>query len=85
MGPEGACNIIFRNEIVSAANPNETRKQLVDSYSAKFATPYEAADRAYIDCVIFPEETRRYLLDGLKASMNKRVETPKRKHGNIPL
>jgi propionyl-CoA carboxylase beta chain len=85
MGPEGACNIIFRNEIMSAANPNETRKQLVETYSAKFATPYEAADRAYIDCVIFPEETRRYLLDGLRASMNKRVETPKRKHGNIPL
>ncbi len=85
MGPEGACNIIFRNEIKSAAQPNETRKQLVDSYSAKFATPYEAADRAYIDAVIFPEETRRYLMDGLKASANKRVDAPKRKHGNIPL
>jgi propionyl-CoA carboxylase beta chain len=85
MGPEGACNIIFRNEIMSAAQPNETRKQLVDSYSAKFATPYEAADRAYIDAVIYPDETRRYLLEGLKASLNKRVATPKRKHGNIPL
>ncbi|MCX6130627.1 MAG: methylmalonyl-CoA carboxyltransferase, partial [Proteobacteria bacterium] len=85
MGPEGACNIIFRSEISQASDPKATQKRLVDSYSAKFATPYEAAKRAYIDAVIYPEETRRYLIDGLKASLNKRVETPRRKHGNIPL
>lgn len=85
MGPEGACNIIFRSEINKSANPDQTRKEMVASYSAKFATPYEAARRAYIDAVIFPEETRRYLLDGLKASSTKRVDQPKRKHGNIPL
>ncbi len=85
MGPEGACNIIFRSEIHASAHPEATRKELVANYSQKFATPYEAAKRAYIDAVIFPEETRRWLIDGLKASQNKRVEAPKRKHGNIPL
>jgi propionyl-CoA carboxylase beta chain len=85
MGPEGACNIIFRGEIMKSGDPDSTRKQLVANYSAKFATPYEAAKRAYIDAVIFPEETRRHLIQGLKASANKRVDIPKRKHGNIPL
>jgi propionyl-CoA carboxylase beta chain len=85
MGPEGACNIIFRSEIAKSANADQTRKDLVASYSAKFATPYEAARRAYIDAVIFPEETRRYLIEGLRASSSKRVDKPKRKHGNIPL
>ncbi len=85
MGPEGACNIIFRGEINKSSDPEATRKQMVAHYSAKFATPYEAAKRAYIDAVIFPEETRRQLLQGLKATANKRVDIPKRKHGNIPL
>lgn len=85
MGPEGACNIIFRSEIAQSADPEATRKQLVANYAAKFATPYEAAKRAYIDAVIYPEETRRWLIDGLRACRHKRVENPKRKHGNIPL
>lgn len=85
MGPEGACNIIFRNEILKAKDSDAMRKELVQSYSKKFATPYEAADRAYIDAVIYPEETRRYLIEGLRSSLSKRVDAPKRKHGNIPL
>lgn len=85
MGAAGACNIIFRKEIESAPDPEAKRKELVDSYSEKFATPYEAARRGYIDAVIFPEETRDMLIRGLEASMSKRRDTPKRKHGNIPL
>ena len=85
MGAEGACNIIFRQDIKSSANPDETRKDLTDSYAAKFATPYEAASKGYIDAVIFPEETRDYLIKGLASCSSKRENRPKRKHGNIPL
>ena len=85
MGAEGACNIIFRKEILAAKNPIEERKKLVDEYSAKFATPYSAAEKGYIDAVIFPEETRDYLIRGLMSCRAKRIESPKRKHGNIPL
>ena len=85
MGAEGACNIIFRNEIKASETPAETRKELTDAYAAKFATPYEAASKGYIDAVIFPEETRDYLIKGLAACSSKREAGPKRKHGNIPL
>jgi propionyl-CoA carboxylase beta chain len=85
MGAQGACNIIFRKEIASAANPEQRRKELIDSYSEKFATPYEAAARGYIDAVIFPEETRDMLIRGLRSCVSKRTTAPKRKHGNIPL
>jgi propionyl-CoA carboxylase beta chain len=85
MGAEGAANIIFRGEITSAKDPEKTRKELTQAYADKFATPYEAAARGYIDAVIFPNETRSYLLKGLTASLSKRVERPPRKHGNIPL
>jgi propionyl-CoA carboxylase beta chain len=85
MGPEGACNIIFRNQIKESADPETTRKELTESYAEKFATPYEAARRGYIDSVIFPEESRKFLIRGLEANLAKRVDAPKRKHGNIPL
>lgn len=85
MGAEGACNIIFRNDIKNSDDPEKTRKDLTDSYAAKFATPYEAASKGYIDAVIFPEETRDYLVKGLAACASKRENRPKRKHGNIPL
>jgi propionyl-CoA carboxylase beta chain len=85
MGAEGACNIIFKKEIAAAQDPALERKRIVADYSAKFATPYAAAERGYIDAVIFPEETRSYLLGALKSCQGKRVQAPKRKHGNIPL
>jgi propionyl-CoA carboxylase beta chain len=85
MGAQGACNIIFRKEIDSAPDPEKKRAELVEDYKAKFANPYVAASKGYIDAVIFPGETRRYLIDGLKACQGKRVDRPKRKHGNIPL
>ncbi len=85
MGASGACNIIFRKEIETSNNPEAKQKELTTEYAEKFATPYEAASKGYIDAVIYPEETRRYLKRGLKAAISKRVVAPKRKHGNIPL
>ncbi len=85
MGAEGACNIIFRSEIKAASNPDAKRKELVADYAKKFANPYIAAEKGYIDAVIFPNETRKMLLQSLIACQNKRKSSPKRKHGNIPL
>ena len=85
MGASGACNIIFRKEIAASEDPAATQQKLTDQYAEKFATPYEAAAKGYIDAVIFPEETRTYLKRGLKAALSKRATGPKRKHGNIPL
>lgn len=85
MGAEGACNIIFRQEIKNSEDPVATRKELTESYASKFATPYEAARRGYIDAVIHPEETREYLIKGLESCSSKREFRPKKKHGNIPL
>lgn len=85
MGAAGACNIIFRGEINAASHPESKRKEVIEEYSEKFANPYIAAQKGYVDAVILPEETRDYLLKGLRASLTKREEGPKRKHGNIPL
>lgn len=85
MGAEGACNIIFRGEIKKAKDPVAERARLTNEYSQIFATPYKAAEKGYIDAVIFPAETRHYLIQGLRANMGKRAAKPKRRHGNIPL
>jgi acetyl-CoA carboxylase carboxyltransferase component len=85
MGPEGACNIIFRKEIAGSNNPQKKREQLVQEYRKKFANPYIAASKGYIDDVIEPHETRERLITALKSIYRKRGERPKRKHGNIPL
>ena len=85
MGAQGACNIIFRGEIQSAADPEAKRRELTAQYAEKFANPYVAADLGFIDAVIYPAETRSYLLRGLAAAKGKRVPRPARKHGNIPL
>jgi propionyl-CoA carboxylase beta chain len=85
MGAAGACNIIFRGEIQAAKDPEAKRKEVIAEYSDKFANPYIAAQKGYIDAVILPEETRDYLIRGLAASSTKREEAPRRKHGNIPL
>lgn len=84
MGPEGAANIIFRKEIASAENPEEMRKQKVQEYKAKFANPYVAAAKGYIDSVIEPEETRKSLLHALEVSGEKSVGMPAKKHGIPP-
>ncbi len=85
MGPEGAINIIFRNEIAKSKDPEKTRRQLVKEYRDKFANPYVAAEKGYLDDVIKPSETRAVLINYLEASRNKREARPPRKHGNIPL
>ena len=85
MGPQGAVEIVYRRELQQAANPAERRKELVAEYSAKYANPYAAAERGYIDDVIDPAETRSKLIAGLKMLQSKREELPKRKHGNMPL
>lgn len=84
MGPEGAANIIFKKEIQSAENPEEMRKIKVAEYREKFANPYVAASKGYIDAVISPEETRSQLLHALEVSINKSQQMPKKKHGIPP-
>jgi len=84
MGPEGAANIIFRKEIMAAEDPDAMRKEKVAEYKAKFANPYVAAAKGYIDTVIEPEETRKMLLHSLEVSMNKVDSRPKKKHGIPP-
>lgn len=84
MGPEGAANIIFRSEIMSAENPEEMRKLKVKEYTDKFANPYVAASSGYVDAVITPEETRGYIAHALKVARNKEVSLPPRKHGIPP-
>jgi acetyl-CoA carboxylase carboxyltransferase component len=85
MGPEGAVNIIYRRDISKSPTPEERRGKLIDDYKARFANPYAAAERGYIDDVILPHETRPRLIDALETLKTKRVDRPKRKHGNIPL
>jgi acetyl-CoA carboxylase carboxyltransferase component len=84
MGPEGAANIIFRKEIMSSDDPNGTRKQKIEEYKEKFANPYVAASRGYVDAVIEPSETRKFLLHSLNVSENKIVQMPEKKHGLPP-
>lgn len=84
MGPEGAANIIFRKEIMTAENPDEMRRQKVEEYKTKFANPYVAAAYGYIDAVIEPGETRRMLMHSLEISKDKIVEVPMKKHGIPP-
>lgn len=85
MGSEAACKVIFTKEIKASAKPDEKKKSLAEEYSEKFATPFIAAKKGYIDAVIFPSETKSYLVKGLETCLSKRVVYPKRKHGNIPL
>jgi propionyl-CoA carboxylase beta chain len=85
MGPEGAVNIIFRKELGKAENVDERRAELVSEYRSKFAHPYIAASRGYIDDVIEPRETRPRLVNALEMMANKRDANPAKKHGCIPL
>ncbi len=85
MGPEGAVNIIFRRELAKAEDPQKRREELVREYREKFANPYIAAERGYIDDVIEPHETRPRLINALEMLANKRDTNPPKKHGCIPL
>jgi len=85
MGPDGAVNIIFRKELARADDPQKRKAELVSEYRAKFANPYVAASRGYVDEVIEPHETRPRLINGLEMLANKRDSNPAKKHGCIPL
>ncbi len=85
MGPKGAVEIIFKKEIEAAADPEEKLNEKVNEYTEKFANPYTAATRGFIDEVIMPDQTRIKLIKGFKMLENKVVDMPKKKHGNIPL
>ncbi len=84
MGPEGAANIIFKREIESADNPEDMRKKKVQEYKDKFANPYVAAAKGYIDAVIEPSETRKLILHAIEVSASKEAMRPKKKHGIPP-
>jgi len=85
MGPDGAVNIIFRNELAEAADAEQRRAELIAEYRERFANPYTAAERGYVDDVIEPRRTRPVLIDALRTAITKRERRPPRKHGNIPL
>ncbi len=87
MGADGAVNIIFRNELkgLEGSAYDEKKAELVSNYEERFNNPYRAAELGYIDAVILPEETRQRLFEYLKVLKDKKVELPKRKHGNIQL
>jgi propionyl-CoA carboxylase beta chain len=85
MGPEGAINIVLRKELEKASDPAARRAELVEEYREKFANPYVAAARGFIDDVIEPHETRPRLINALAMLSNKRDSLPSKKHGNIPL
>jgi propionyl-CoA carboxylase beta chain len=85
MGAKGAAEIIFRNEISSAENPEAKWKEKEQAYADTFANPYEAAARGYIDEVILPEQTREKLITAFKMLETKAETLPRKKHGNIPL
>ena len=85
MGPDGAVNIIYRREIAKSEDPIKRKEELVADYRDKFANPYVAAARGYIDDVIEPRETRSRLINALEMLNNKRDDNPAKKHGNIPL
>ncbi|MGM0529910.1 MAG: acyl-CoA carboxylase subunit beta [Bacteroidota bacterium] len=84
MGPEGAANIIFKKEIQNAEDPEKMRKQKVKEYKEKFANPYVAAAKGYVDSVIEPQETRKILVHSLEVSQNKVDKRPSKKHGIPP-
>ena len=85
MGPEGAVNVLYRRELLAAADPAALRAQKVREFREKFANPYVAADRGFVDEVIEPRQTRRKIIAGLRMAATKRDKNPPKKHGNIPL
>ena len=85
MGPEGAVNIIYREELNSSEDADSLRSQLIQDYQNRFTNPYVAANRGYLDDVIDPAETRPNIIKSLEMLQNKRDSLPSKKHGNIPL
>jgi acetyl-CoA carboxylase carboxyltransferase component len=85
MGPQGAVNIVYKRELDASPDPDARRAELVDDYTERYANPYVAAERGYVDDVIDPAETRIKLVQSLALLRSKREDLPRRKHGNVPL
>jgi acetyl-CoA carboxylase carboxyltransferase component len=85
MGPEGAVDIVYKRELEQAANRDEVRQAKIEEFRDRFANPYVAADRGFVDAVIQPRETRKKLIQALEMLQTKRDKNPPKKHGNIPL
>lgn len=87
MGPDAAVNIVYRRELdqVPAAERESLRQDKVEDFRERFANPYVAAERGYIDAVIEPSQTRAKIVTALRSLENKRDTNPRKKHGNIPL
>lgn len=85
MGPQGAVNILYSDELENADNAEQRRQELINEYRDEFANPYTAADRGYVDKILEPPETRPQLISDLKLLRSKRKSCPDKKHGNIPL
>ena len=85
MGPAGAVEIVYKREIASADDPEAQKQAFTDAYREKFANPYTAAERGYVDDVIEARDTRPRLINALELLRTKRDKNPPKKHGNIPL
>jgi propionyl-CoA carboxylase beta chain len=85
MGPKGAVEILFKKEIGDSPDPAAAMAQRVAEYTEKFANPYVAASRGYVDDIIDPRDTRLKLIEALESLQGKRDRNPPKKHGNIPL
>ena len=85
MGPKGAVEILFRKEITEAKDPEKATEAKIQEYRDKFAHPYIAAGRGYLDDIVDPRESRPRLIDALESLKTKRDKNPPKKHGNIPL
>jgi acetyl-CoA carboxylase carboxyltransferase component len=85
MGPEGAAGIIFKKEISKSQDPETTRKEMIEKYRVEFANPYLGASRGYVDDVIIPAETRKYIIVSLMMLESKREKSLPKKHGNLPV
>ncbi len=85
MGPEGAVDIVYKRELDAAASREQVRREKIDEFRDKFANPYVAADRGFVDAVIQPRDTRKKLIQALAMLETKRDKNPPKKHGNIPL
>jgi acetyl-CoA carboxylase carboxyltransferase component len=85
MGPKGAVEILWKREIETAEDPAGLLEERTEEFRRRFANPYVAAERGYVDAVVDPAETRPLLIGGLRALGSKRDANPSRKHGNIPL
>jgi len=85
MGAQGAVNILYRKDLADSSDPDTRRSELIDEYTEHLANPYQAAERGYMDRVIFPHETRLQITRALRTLRGKRAAGPPKKHGNIPL